>query len=240
VTSSLPQPSLPDPVDPAPDSPREVAKPGDLLRKLGDLATGQPTMDSALYGILIGNAVTLTGAIVEHWPVLPVLWVYWGQSVAIGVINVIRILCLKEFSTAGFTSNGGPVPENDKGKRSTAAFFAFHFGFFHLIYALFLTSGGFGRTMSGWVPATIVLNVAMFAAAHGYSLIKTHGHDLRSKRPNLGVLMFYPYLRIIPMHLTIILGMAFPAGALPLFILLKTGADVGLHIVEHKLFQIAD
>jgi hypothetical protein len=39
------------------------------------------------------------------------------------------------------------------------------------------------------------------------------------------------------MHLTIILGSAFPLGALPLFILLKTGSDVGLHIIERKLFM---
>jgi hypothetical protein len=217
----------------APDAKRAFA----MLR---GLVVDGPIMDSALYGILVGNAVTLAGALFEHWPVLPVLWVYWGQSVMIGVVNIIRIMCLKEFSTEGFTSNGNPVPENSKGKANTASFFAVHYGFFHLVYALFLSSGMLGGKMSGWVPATVLLNVAVFGAVYGFPLWKTHGHDLRSKRPNLGALMFYPYLRILPMHLTIILGSTFPLGALPLFILLKTGSDVALHLVERKLFQTAE
>jgi hypothetical protein len=49
--------------------------------------------------------------------------------------------------------------------------------------------------------------------------------------------MFYPYLRIIPMHFTIIFGSMLPQGMLPLFVLLKTGADAGMHLVEHWLFR---
>ncbi len=211
-----------------------------LMATLRAIASEAPMMDAALYGILVGNAVTLAGALFEHWPALPVLWVYWGQSVMIGVVNVIRIMCLEEFSTEGFTSGGKPVPETSRGKANTAGFFAVHYGFFHLIYALFLTRGMLGGRMSGWMPATVLLNVAIFGAVHGFPLWRTHGHDLRSKRPNLGALMFYPYIRILPMHLTIILGSAFPQGALPLFILLKTGSDVALHLVEQKMFQTAE
>ena len=229
--SPTPRPSVP--AGSAPDAKQWMAA-------LRTLAGEAPIMDAALYGILVGNAVTLAGALFEHWPALPVLWVYWGQSVMIGVVNVIRIMCLKEFSTEGFTSGDKPVPETSQGKRSTAGFFAVHYGFFHLIYALFLSSGMLGGQMSGWMPATVLLNVAIFGAVYGFPLWKTHGHDLRSKRPNLGALMFYPYLRILPMHLTIILGSTFPQGALPLFILLKTGSDVALHIVERKLFQTAE
>ena len=191
----------------------------------------------AASGILFANGVTLAGAIFQHWPALPVLAVYWGQSVAIGVINVIRILSLREFSTAGFTSNGHPVPETRAGQVSTAKFFAFHYGFFHLAYALFLFRGHPGQ-LSGWMPVSILANVAIFGATHAWPLVASGGQDYRGK-PNLGVLMFYPYLRILPMHLAIILGSMF-AGALPLFIVLKTGADFGMHAVEHKLFRSAD
>ena len=47
----------------------------------------------------------------------------------------------------------------------------------------------------------------------------------------------YPYLRIIPMHLTIIIGSSVAAVALPLFIGLKTLSDAGMHAVEHALFR---
>lgn len=196
--------------------------------------------DPALNAILFANGVTLAGALVQHWPALPVLWVYWGQSVTIGVVNVIRMMSLREFSTQGFTSGGRQVPETPQGKASTAGFFALHFGFFHMVYAVFLSSGQFGGKVSGWMPAMIGFNVAAFAWVHAAPMLKFHGNDLRARRPNLGTLMFYPYLRIIPMHLAIILGAASPQGALPIFILLKSGADVALHFVERRLFRAPD
>ena len=81
------------------------------------------------------------------------------------------------------------------------------------------------------------MSVAAFAVAHGYSLWWNAGRDFRDHKPNLGAIMFYPYLRILPMHLTIILGSAVSSAALPLFIALKTAADCGMHLVERTLFQ---
>ena len=47
--------------------------------------------------------------------------------------------------------------------------------------------------------------------------------------------MFTPYLRIIPMHLTIILGATLGGGAgLIVFGILKTIADAIMHVIEHK------
>jgi hypothetical protein len=48
--------------------------------------------------------------------------------------------------------------------------------------------------------------------------------------------MFFPYGRIIPMHFTIIFGGWFGAestGALLIFLVLKTLADVIMHMAEH-------
>lgn len=47
--------------------------------------------------------------------------------------------------------------------------------------------------------------------------------------------MFTPYLRIVPMHLTIIFGGLFvhTGAGLLLFGTLKTAADVAIHVVEH-------
>jgi len=232
-----------EPAPSEPDEPRASATPRLVPASAAapSIVTSAPFFDHAIYGILFGNAVTLAGAVVQHWPAQPVLWVYWGQSVAIGAVNVVRILWLTDFSTDGFTSNGRQVPANEQGKRETAGFFAMHFGFFHVVYAMFLSLGKFGgAAMTPWIWATAGFNVLLFAGVHFHPVLKTHGHDFRQKKPNLGVLMFYPYLRIIPMHLTIILGSALPLGALPFFILLKTGADVGLHAIERKIFTSSD
>ena len=62
---------------------------------------------------LAGNAMTFAAALTQHWSVTPILWIFWCQSVIIGAVNVVRILSLKEFSTAGLTMNGRPDGETD-------------------------------------------------------------------------------------------------------------------------------
>ena len=192
--------------------------------------------DTSLHGLVLGNAVTLAGVLTQHWSSGPLLWVYWGQSVVIGVLNVIRIMRLEQFSTTGFTINDRQPPPTRATQVQTARFFALHYGAFHLVYAAFLASRQHIALLE-W-PG-IAVAVVSFACAHSYSMIVNHGRDFRSRCPNIGALMFYPYLRVLPMHLTIILGSAMPLGALPLFVGLKTAADCGMHLVEHKLFRSA-
>jgi Family of unknown function (DUF6498) len=136
-----------------------------------------------------------------------------------------------------FTSNGRPVPENEAGRRSTAVFFALHYGFFHFAYLMFLTRGVAGSRLGANDWLGIVVSVLTFAGAHGYSLAFNEGRDFKDRKPNLGAIMFHPYLRIIPMHLTIIIGSGVAGLALPLFIGLKTLSDAGMHAVEHALFR---
>lgn len=52
-------------------------------------------------------------------------------------------------------------------------------------------------------------------------------------------MMMLPYLRIIPMHLTILIGGAISSGGGLMigFMGLKTAADYGMHIAEHHLMR---
>ena len=62
----------------------------------------------------------------------------------------------------------------------------------------------------------------------------------KPQKRNIGELMFFPYARIIPMHLTIIFGGIFlfsgiaSTFVLILFLGLKTVADLVMHFIEHK------
>ncbi|MCU0754333.1 MAG: DUF6498-containing protein [Xanthomonadales bacterium] len=62
--------------------------------------------------------------------------------------------------------------------------------------------------------------------------------DLAS-RPSIGSLAALPYLRVVPMHLTLILGVGLGGGVagITVFLILKTLADVGLHRYEHQRLQ---
>ncbi len=54
--------------------------------------------------------------------------------------------------------------------------------------------------------------------------------------PNIGTLMFTPYLRVVPMHLTIVFGaVALGSTGVLVFGGMKMVADVAMHVAEHRL-----
>lgn len=195
--------------------------------------------DASLWVLIASNIASIVLAVTQNWSMSEILWVYWGQSVIIGVVNVIRMLSLKEFSTKNFKSNGVRPPENETTKRSTAAFFALHYGLFHLVYMIFLLQGQPLTDMNlDQILFTLMLIMA-FLGSHGFSFMHNKNKDFKHKKPNIGTLFFYPYLRIVPMHIIIIAGGAFGASItmMVIFMVMKTFADAGMHMIEHHIFQ---
>jgi hypothetical protein len=177
-------------------------------------------------------------AVAQKWNVTDVMWVYWSQSVIIGFFTYRRIMDLRYFTTKGMKVNNAPVEPNEASKRETAHFFLVHYGFFHLVYFVFL-----------WVlmtPVSVFSAIGMAACAlsffmnHWFSYKQNRESDM-NRTLNLGTIFMTPYLRIIPMHLTIIIGGILMVSdemsvfALLLFLLLKTFADVTMHIIEHRI-----
>jgi hypothetical protein len=194
--------------------------------------------DISLWSLLLSNIVTIFLAITEHWNLSTIMWVYWFQSIIIGFFNFIRILQLKKFSTERLIINGQPAQPTQSTKISTAFFFLFHYGFFHLIYLVFLLSNSFikghGNTSNLIESKYIFITALIFFINHLFSYFYNRPRD--TKKQNIGSLMLYPYARIIPMHLTIIFSSSL-VGALPFFLLLKTMADAIMHILEHNVLK---
>ncbi|MCC8364127.1 DUF6498-containing protein [Lysobacter sp. A6] len=184
--------------------------------------------------LLLANVATLAAALVFDWPAGWLLWPYWMQSVVIGWYARKRMLSLHNFSTSGFTSNNRAVPEDEAGKRSTANFFTLHYGFFHLGYFVFLCAQH--PLHAGWDLIVLAACGVSFVLSQRQTYAAQHAADLRG-RPNLGTLMFTPYLRVIPMHLAILLGAAFGAstGLMVLFTALKTLSDLGLDAIDRRM-----
>jgi uncharacterized protein DUF6498 len=190
-------------------------------------------MNASSRNLLLSNAATLVAALALRWDVGWLLWPYWIQSVIIGWYARKRMLNLARFSTDGFTSNGAPVPETEQGKRSTANFFVLHYGLFHAGYCVFLVAQ---HAVGGLRDVLVLIACGVsFVLSQRETYAAQHAADLRGK-PNLGALMFLPYLRVVPMHLAIILGGdASGAFALCLFTGLKTGSDLLLDHLDRRM-----
>jgi hypothetical protein len=183
--------------------------------------------------LILSNAGTLMAALLLHRDFGWLLWPYWMQSVIIGWYARKRMLGLDKFSTEGFTSNGQRVPEDERGKRSTANFFVLHYGIFHLVYLGFLS--GMHAVKSPLDMFVLFTCGVSFALSQRQTYIAQHAADLRGK-PNLGTLMFTPYLRIVPMHVAIIFGATMGGtGAVLLFTGLKTASDLLLDMIDRKM-----
>jgi Family of unknown function (DUF6498) len=188
--------------------------------------------------LILANGATLIAALIFHWSPAWLLWPYWIQSIIIGWYARKRMLNLGQFSTEGFSSNDQPVPETEAGKRSTAGFFVIHYGFFHLGYLVFLL--GQHRVSGLWNMLVLIACGVSFVLSQRTTYAAQHASDLRGK-PNLGRLMFTPYLRVLPMHLGILFGSGLGSGGgiglLVLFTVLKTLSDIGLDALDRNLAE---
>jgi hypothetical protein len=222
-------------------------------------ATPPSPRDESLRGIFLANGITLAIALWQDWSVLHLLWPFWMQNLIIGWYARRRILQLTRFCTKGVRINDRAVEPTPETQRTTARFFALHYGFFHVGYLVFLltftltadpqgfievTNEGTGRVSEVQIGRVHPLDF-LFYAGLAWGFWRTHRASHREhvaadlgNTPNIGTLMFLPYARVIPMHLCIILAAALGGGgAIWFFMLLKTGADALMHVVEHRLLQ---
>ncbi len=190
--------------------------------------------DPSSWSLLISNLITIFIAVSENWSIGLIMLAYWSQSVIIGFFNFFRIISLKNFSTENFRINNQPVRPSEQSKWRTARFFAIHYGAFHLGYLIFILTD-FAKGIGFQELLFVIAAAAVFFANHLYSFIHNLAKDTAKKR-NIGTVMFFPYARIIPMHLTIVTGGTLIASQTALigFLALKTIADLIMHAIEHS------
>jgi hypothetical protein len=176
--------------------------------------------------------------------VFTIVWIYYVQSLLIGVQYFVRLLSLKD-------SNASGGNKNPSSPRSMAFFFLLHYGFFHFVYFIFLAAMTFSDTPNVQIDGKYFLYaVSGFAVNTIFSLISQVRQD-RVEHPSPGSIFFIPYFRIVPMHLFIILGFGqelsasgespFPflhiIGSFGIFLILKTISDVLLYVVTNKTWK---
>jgi hypothetical protein len=157
-----------------------------------------------------------------------IVWIYWFQSIIIGLFNFLFLLTVKNYDAANFTMNDKPVTAGNKG--CAAWFFLFHYGFFHFVYAIFLLVY-FG--LDKMDNKLLLIGVAAFFLESIIGFIRQKQMESRISMP-IGTLFFLPYLRIFPMHLMILLPQFFGWEPGLLFLGLKMVADIlSLMLYDH-------
>lgn len=210
----------------------------------GDEPAPRLLLDGSVWALIATNAVAIAIAMWNDWSARPLILLYWAQSAIIGIASVFRILALERFATGRFESGGvvffeseGPTeaPTTDV-KRRVALLLSVVFGLLLLLYYFLISLGPRGGPLD-W--QWILTGAAAFALNHLWSYRYNRDLDRRGT-PNINMLAFMPYLRIVPMHLVVVTGAAYyvDGGAPVLFFgVVKTVFDVAMHVQEHSHLQ---
>jgi hypothetical protein len=194
--------------------------------------------------LLIANIVLIALALYEKWDANILVWIYWAQSVIIGIFWFLRIVSHRQLyrpQTRGV--DGRPRPLIAMERLPIAVFFLIHYAGFHAAYLLMVAAGFFSRDKEPYFPGLeLAMAGGLFFVAELMSFIKDPKR-IQSRMADLSVLMGHPYGRILPMHFTIIIGAwLYERGfgsewVLAVFLVAKTLADIGGHIGLERGFS---
>jgi len=195
--------------------------------------------DFSLRLLVFSNILLIVFAIIGNWTIAPVLFVYWFQSVVIGVFIFLRLLTTDFGANIKFVSKYGA-----KNLQIVLAFFfMIHYGLFHLGYLVFILifafifQPGYTGEIFFLLDPLFLISLIVIFINHAFSEKYNSGDYLGKSAPEI---MFSPYGRIIPMHLTLIFGTFLmflfqnQIIMLVLFLILKTIFDIKGHIAKHK------
>jgi hypothetical protein len=241
--------------------PRATAPPGQgmlqwlpvagIERALSRFLPGEYHLTPPVISLLSANLVTLILAIAGNWAAGPVIFIYWVQSVIIGIFTVASIIGADTLAIkADMDARHKERHENvvldprqvKKHQYLLAAMFFIHYGIFHVAYYDFIVNSG----MFGQVPVSdpaLWLSCGVFFASHLYSFLYYRTRE-RGGEEYVNDTIIGPYFRIVPMHLIIffgaivililgILGITSTMPVLVVFLLLKTAADLWMHMWKH-------
>lgn len=192
--------------------------------------------DSSLIFLILTNLMVLFLAVTQQWNYPILFFIYWCQSVTIGLFNIIKFLNLKNIKKEDIILNGGTLK---KARVNGTIFFAYGFVLLHGVYLAFILR----ELKPNFIPLIlIILSIFAFFINHLFSFIKNFKHDTEKEQSMIKFALM-PFARTMPMHLVIFLGIILEENigmilqeniAIIVFLFLKTFVDVLMHDWEHR------
>lgn len=212
--------------------------------------------------IIAANSLPVYGVIFFKWNPYMILLIYWGESLIIGIFNILKMLI------SGVIENGRFSPSGSAEAAGLSLFFTFHYGMFMFVHGIFIivfmfmsltqsiTTSGINNSpeisfiLEGLFPEINTVTdfleseYAAVAALFISHLVSFYLYFIKTGEYNYtqaSTYMMRPYKRIIIMHMTIIFG-AFAlfisgfksAVFIIIWIGLKILSDLKIHITEVK------
>lgn len=184
--------------------------------------------DPALWALIGFNLLLIVHYRQDVKEYSTIIWLYWCQSVLLGLFTFFDMMTMKaeDISVENMTINNQPAtPKQAKG--CFPWFFLVHYGGFHFGYLIFLfVDFNFldidFRSFKWSLLALLISYIFLFIQNK-----KKYSHVKR----NIGTMFFMPYIRIVPMHLTILLPKFYHWQPALTFLVLKMAMDIIGHLV---------
>ncbi len=190
----------------------------------------------SILSLVAANVLPVIGVLFFDWSLLEILFLYWFESGVIGFYNVFKLIKVSGIIAIFL------VP-----------FFMIHYGGFmigHLVFIFFffapdLVHSSFLPSLEFFVQLfnTLKFSIVVLFMSHGVSFFSNFLGNHEYKNSNIVIQMKAPYIRIVTMHLTLLLGGALilqlkeEIFALVVLIIVKTVADFGSYLKEHDLLK---
>ncbi len=188
--------------------------------------TGKPFYGGfSFWSLITANLIVLIWAVLENHPFGLIFWIYFSQNIILGIF-----WCFKVFDS--------PVDSFYTKKLKSVAVFMPHYFLMHFFYAFFLYTMFRRDILTNYKNILAMSGIFFLSETVSYFFEKSSG---RTEKLSLAQVQLFPYARVIPMHF--VMGLAIPFGqanqntrlVIMSFILLKTLADVGMHLVGQNL-----
>jgi hypothetical protein len=196
--------------------------------------------DLSTWVLIATNIITITAAYLQHWSFSTIIWVYWIQTLIIGLFAFLRAVSIADLTPV--KTQWLRLRLRGAGGLRSGLLFLSHFTIVQgcLTFILWMLIGPVTA-----VNSTILLSSAvLYFGNHLFSYVYHVKRD-PALRKNIGLSLLRPYLRLLPLLVSFLFAgiiiAAFylmedqqlvPVAYLVLFVL-KTGADVIAHTFEH-------
>lgn len=190
---------------------------------------------AALIGILGANSLPIFGVIFLGWNVSDLMFMYWWESVVVGIFTLCKI-SKNEFPIDASRRMLLWGKEKPLSRSNYLQMFSLHYGLFTAIHGLIV----WVLFLRDWTWSSgVLVSMLVLGMTHGLSFVSNYLYKGEYLRVSLDQLMWAPYARVLVMQMTVLcVGMIVSVGGSTMVGLLvlsvcKLIADLAGHLFEH-------